>query len=68
MQVLPIASAGLAAATLRFDASARRVAGGEPDLAKEIVEQTMAKAAVEANARVIRTADEMTGELLDILA
>jgi flagellar hook protein FlgE len=38
------------------------------DLAKEAVEQIEAKVAFKANAEVIRTADKMTGVLLDMLA
>ena len=72
MQVLSIAAAGLSAATVRLDASAQRTArwGQDPavDLAKEAVEQVTAKAAFKANVAVIRAADEMMGELLDILA
>lgn len=71
----PIATAqyGMLAAARRFDASASRVARmgveGEPvDLASEIVEQVTAKTAFAANAAVIRTAQDMQGELLDILA
>jgi flagellar basal body rod protein FlgC len=72
MQALSIATSGLAAATARLDASAQRTArwGQDPsvDLAKEAVEQITAKAEFKANAAVIRTADQMMGELLDILA
>lgn len=71
----PIATAqyGMFAATRRFEASVVRVArmgieGQNTDLAAEIVEQVTAKAAFSANAAVMRTAQEMTGELLDVLA
>jgi hypothetical protein len=57
------------AALDRFDASARRTAAAPLDnLAEETVERIGAKIAVAANAAVIRTADDMTGALLDILA
>lgn len=69
MNALSIASAGVASALDRFDASARRTAAAPLDnLAEETVERLTARTAVAANAAVIRTADEMTGALLDILA
>lgn len=71
----PIATAqyGLLAASRRFDASASRVArmgveGENVDLASEVVEQISAKHQFSANLSVMRTAQDMTGELLDILA
>ena len=71
----PIATAqyGMLAATRRFDASAGRVArmgvpGQEADLAREVVEQVTAKTELSANISVLRTAQDMTGDLLDILA
>ncbi|MDB5468574.1 MAG: protein of unknown function domain protein [Caulobacter sp.] len=72
MQAIGSATAGLMAATQRLDASARRTASwgldSNVDLAKEVVEQVQAKTAFKANVAVIRTADEMTGVLLDMLA
>jgi hypothetical protein len=69
MQALPIASAGLLAAQSRFDDSARRTAAAPlDDLAGETIERIQAKTAFSANAAVVRTADEMTGSLLDILS
>lgn len=69
MQALPIAAAGMLDAQARFENSARRTAQAPLDnLAEEIVEQIEAKTAFKANAAVVRTADEMTGTLLDILA
>jgi len=68
MQALPIA-AGLLDAANRFDASARRTAAAPlDDLVKETVERIEARTAFKANAAVIRTADQMTGALLDMLA
>ncbi|MDP1736683.1 MAG: flagellar hook protein FlgE [Caulobacter sp.] len=69
MQALPIAAAGLLDAANRFDASAARTAA-EPldDLVRETVERVQARTEVKANAAVIRTADEMTGTLLDMFA
>lgn len=71
----PIATAqyGLFAATRRFDASAQRVArmgdpAAEVDLVKETVEQIEAKHAFSANLNVIRTADRMAGDLLNIIS
>jgi flagellar hook-associated protein FlgK len=53
--------------------SAQRVArAGDPgagvDLASERVTQRMASIVYKANAQVIRTADQMLGTLLDLLA
>ena len=71
----PIATAqyGLLAASRRFEASASRVArmgveGENVDLAAEVVQQINAKTEFSANLSVICTAQDMTGELLDILA
>ncbi len=69
MQMLSIAAAGMMNAQARFDASARRTAAAPlDDLAGETVKRLQAKVALGANAAVARTADEMTGTLLDILA
>jgi flagellar hook protein FlgE len=77
VQALNIAAAGMFAATDRLSASAQRTAAwgleaGQTeqkiDLAHEAVEQISAKADFKANAAVAKTADEMTGALLDILA
>ncbi|WP_292024028.1 MULTISPECIES: flagellar hook protein FlgE [unclassified Brevundimonas] len=63
MQTLSIAAAGMMNAQTRFDASARRTAAAPlDDLPGETVERLQAKTAV------ARTADDMTGTLLDILA
>lgn len=69
MQALPIAAAGLLDAASRFDASAARTAAAPlDDLVKETIERVQAKVEIKANAAVIRTADEMTGTLLDMFA
>ncbi|MFT4253298.1 MAG: flagellar basal body rod C-terminal domain-containing protein [Caulobacter sp.] len=73
MQAISIAAAGMSAATGRLAASAQRVgadagASAKTDLATERVEQISAKTDFSANAAVLRTADEMTGALLDLLA
>lgn len=69
MQALPIAAAGLLDAAGRFDASAARTAADPlKDIVRETVERVQAKTEVKANAAVIRTADEMTGTLLDMFA
>lgn len=71
----PIATAayGMFAATKKFEASAFRVAQmGDPsadvDLVAETVAQITAKHEFSANAKVMRTADDMLGDLLDIIA
>ncbi|GAW42250.1 hypothetical protein SH203_02666 [Brevundimonas sp. SH203] len=69
MQALSIAAAGMADARLRFDASARRTAQAPLDNpAEDVVDRIEARTAFKANAAVLRTADDMTGTLLDILA
>ena len=77
MQVLATAAAGMFAATDRLSASAQRTAAWgleqtqteqKVDLAHEAVEQISAKTDFKANAAVAKTADEMTGALLDIIA
>ena len=69
MQAHAVAAAGLAAASARFEASARRTAAAPfADPAGEAVERLGAEFALKANASVLRTADEMTGTLLDMLA
>lgn len=77
MQVLNTAAAGMFAAADRFNASAQRavawgaeqIRGEQPvDLVKETVDQVSAKTDFKANAAVIRTVDEMTGALLDMIA
>ncbi|WP_340644045.1 flagellar basal body rod C-terminal domain-containing protein [Phenylobacterium sp.] len=71
----PIATAqyGLFAASQRFEASAQRTAQmGDPafdvDYTHEAIEQITAKTEFRANLAVIKTADQMTDSLLDILA
>jgi len=68
MDAINTAAAGLNAAAARFADSARRTAESPlADLPGEIVERQAAEVAFEANAHVIRTADDMTGTLLDVL-
>lgn len=71
----PIATAqyGLFAASQRFEASAQRTAqmadpSFDVDYADEAIEQITAKTEFSANLAVIRTSNEMTDSLLDILA
>ncbi len=69
MQAFAIAAAGIADASARFEASAVRTARDPlDDLAGETVERLTAEVALKANVAVLRTADQMTGSLLDILA
>jgi flagellar hook protein FlgE len=64
-----IAAGGIAAATARFERSAARTATAPLEgLETEIVERIQAKTALSANVAVMRTADDMTGTLLDMLA
>jgi flagellar basal body rod protein FlgC len=69
MQAFAIAASGIAAATDRFAASAARTARDPlADLPGEIVERVTSEAAFKANVAVMKTADDMYGALLDILA
>ncbi|WP_339871623.1 flagellar hook protein FlgE [uncultured Brevundimonas sp.] len=69
MQAFAIAAGGIATATARFDASARRTAAGPLDtLAEEMVDRLQSEVALKANVAVLKTADRMTGTLLDMLA
>lgn len=69
MQSFAIAAGGIAAAATRFDASARRTAAAPLDnLVGEMVERIESEVALKANVAVLKTADDMTGTLLDMLA
>jgi flagellar basal body rod protein FlgC len=69
MPSFAIAAGGIAAATARFDASARRTAAAPLDnLETEIVDRIESEVALKANVAVLKTADRMTGSLLDMLA
>lgn len=67
----PIATAhyGMLAASRRFEQSAQRVAaqGTDADLASEVVEQIGAKHQFSANLLTWSAAEEMQGDLLDLL-
>jgi flagellar hook protein FlgE len=66
--IMTTALAGLNGATQRFEASAKRVATDKnADLASELVTQKMAATDFTANLKVIKTADDMTKQALDIL-
>ncbi len=67
--VTAISLAGLQSAAARLEQSAQRVASDQnADLPKEVVEQKMAEHAFKANLIALRTANEMTKQMLDILA
>ena len=69
MQAIVIAASGIASATARFDASAQRTSRDPlANLAEETVERIQAEVALKANVSVMKTADDMAGSLLDILA
>ena len=64
------ASSGISAGFDRLNKAAGRIArdGAEGDLAGNMVELMRAPQDVRANAAVLRTADEMIGSLIDVLA
>ena len=77
MQAISIAAAGMMAAADRLNASAHRMAAadagadrvqtlGDVDYIQERTEQIGAATDFKANAAVIKTADEMTGALLNL--
>ncbi len=70
MNAITTAAAGMTAAAARLDIAASRIASGgaDADLVAGVVDQAEAGAAFRADAAVARTADQMTGALLDILA
>jgi flagellar basal body rod protein FlgC len=67
--VFSIGLQGLRASEAQFEASARRMVTRPLDnLPDEMVTQKLAATAFKANLGVLKTADEMTKSLLDILA
>jgi len=69
--VSSIAASGMAAASLRLQMSANRVANAassDVDLAGEAVQQLMARVSFAANAQVMKTDARMTAALFDITA
>ena len=69
--VSSIAASGMAAATLRLQMSANKVANAassDVDLAGEVVQQIMARVSFAANAQVMKTDARMTAALFDITA
>ena len=66
--IFSIAAGGIAAATNRFEASAKRVAEDpQANLAGELVDQKLAGVEIEANIAVLNAANRMAKSLLDIL-
>jgi hypothetical protein len=68
--IASIAQYGVQRALSRFDKSAqntvRDASGDGGDLAGDAVDQISSKLAVEANLKVMKTADDMMGRLLDL--
>jgi hypothetical protein len=65
MDAMAIGAAGMNAASQQFDASAARTVGGG-DPTKEIVSQIAAKTDFAASAKVVQTADQMLGTVLNM--
>jgi hypothetical protein len=66
---LSSAMSGMANAVSRFDRASARIAQPEPeDLIGDSVDQLTAKHDFAANVATVRTADEMLGTVIDILA
>lgn len=69
MSAFAIAASGITDAAARFAASAERTARDPlADLAGESVERIEAETALKANVAVLKTADQMYGSLLDMIA
>ena len=67
MDAISIGTTGMLSAARQFDTSAlRAVSGGEA--ASALVGQTTSKLDFEASAKVVKTADQMMGRLLDTFA
>jgi flagellar hook protein FlgE len=71
MSVSTIAMTAMAHANQRLEASAERVArsgevGSDVDIGAEMIEQTKAKESFNASVMVLKAADEMVGQLLDM--
>ena len=68
INAIQFALTGLTGANRKADNAARDIAvnGAEGDLAADAVDLNMAKIETRANAKVIKTADEMTQDLLHI--
>ena len=71
MQALSIAASGMMAAADRLNASAQRVAASDArandvDYVKERTDQIGATTSFKANAAVVRTAQDMSQQLLDL--
>ena len=63
------AMSGMASAIDRFDRASARIAQLEPtDLVHDRVEQIASRRMFEANLATVRTADDMIGSLIDVLA
>lgn len=66
---LSSAMSGMADATSRFDGASARIARPESgDVVRDRVEQIAAEHDFAANVATVRTADEMIGTLIDIVA
>ena len=69
MSALSIGANGITAASARFDYSAAKTvddtAQGK-DVVSDFVEQAQSRAAFEASISVVKTADQMTGVLLNM--
>ena len=68
VSALTSAQSGLAAGFARLDGAAARVATGAPAEPEDLVALLQSRQQVAANAAVVRTADDMIGTLLDVLA
>ena len=68
MDALSIGSAGMMAATQRFNASAQAVVSGQDDPVAGIVGMAESKTTFVAAAQVVKASDKMVGQLLDVLA
>ncbi|MDI7773837.1 flagellar basal body rod protein [Asticcacaulis sp. EMRT-3] len=71
MDAFNIASAGAISASQRLDQAAQntvRDSSGGGDILSDLVDQIQSRTAFQASLSVVKTADQMTGSLLDIKA
>ena len=73
MSLLGIALGGINAASDRFDRAAQRIAragtpGSSDNLVADMIEEKVDSTQVSSNVKVARTADQMAGTILDIVA
>ena len=68
VNALSSAQSGIADGVARLNGAAGRIASRGPAAAEDMVDLLQARPQIAATAAVVRTADDMVGTLLDVLA